>query len=82
MLARVKEENLHRFLFLRIETLGIRHGLTAVEALYLLDFPPTKIVTEILYSLLKKRAVWIFLLRSFSNDIFGMDETEKLAAVD
>lgn len=44
---------------LRIETLGIRHGLTAVEASYLLGFPPTKIVTEILYSLLKKKAVWI-----------------------
>ena len=44
---------------LRIETLGIRHGLTAVEASYLLGLSPTKIVTEILYSLLKKKAVWI-----------------------
>jgi hypothetical protein len=44
---------------LRIETLGIRRGLTAVEASYLLGFPPTRIVTEILYSLLKKKAVWI-----------------------
>jgi hypothetical protein len=44
---------------LRIETLGVRHGLTAVEASYLLDFPPTKIVTEILYSLLMKKAVWV-----------------------
>ena len=42
-----------------IETLGIKHGLTAVEASYLLDLKPTKIVTEILYSLLKKRAVWV-----------------------
>jgi hypothetical protein len=42
-----------------METLGIRHGLTAVEASYLLDVKPTKIVTEILYSLLKKRAVWV-----------------------
>ncbi len=42
-----------------IETLGIRHGLTAVEASYLLDVKPTKIVTEILYSLLRKRAVWV-----------------------
>jgi len=41
-----------------METLGIRHGLTAVEASYLLDVKPTKIVTEILYSLLQKRAVW------------------------
>jgi hypothetical protein len=41
-----------------IETLGIRRGLTAVEASYLLDLKPTQIVTEILYSLLKKRAVW------------------------
>ncbi len=42
-----------------METLGIKHGLTAVEASYLLDLKPTKIVTEILYSLLKKRAVWV-----------------------
>jgi len=42
-----------------METLGIRHGLTAVEASYLLDVKPTKIVTEILYSLLQKRAVWV-----------------------
>jgi len=42
-----------------METLGIRHGLTAVEASYLLDVKPTKIVTEILYSLLRKRAVWV-----------------------
>jgi hypothetical protein len=41
-----------------IETLGIRRGLTAVEAGYLLGFEPTKTVTEILYSLLHKRAVW------------------------
>jgi len=44
---------------IRIETLGIRHGLTAVEASYLLDVKPTKIVTEILYSLLQKRAIWV-----------------------
>jgi len=43
---------------LSMETLGIRHGLTAVEASYLLDMQPTRIVTEILYSLLQKRAVW------------------------
>jgi len=42
-----------------METLGIRRGLTAVEASYLLDVKPTKIVTEILYSLLRKRAVWV-----------------------
>jgi hypothetical protein len=42
-----------------METLGIRHGLTAVEASYLLDIKPTKIVTEILYSLLQKRAIWV-----------------------
>jgi hypothetical protein len=42
-----------------METLGIRRGLTAVEASYLLDMQPTKIVTEILYSLLQKRAVWV-----------------------
>ena len=42
-----------------METLGIRHGLTAVEASYLLDAKPTRIVTEILYSLLQKRAIWV-----------------------
>lgn len=41
-----------------METLGIRRGLTAVEASYLLDLKPTMLVTEILYSLLHKRAVW------------------------
>jgi hypothetical protein len=44
---------------LSMESLGIRRGLTAVEASYLLDMKPTMIVTEILYSLLKKRAVWV-----------------------
>jgi len=42
-----------------METLGIRRGLTAVEASYLLDMKPTMIVTEILYSLLQRRAVWV-----------------------
>lgn len=42
-----------------IECLGIVRGLTAVEASYLLDLKPPQIVTEILYSLLKKRAVWV-----------------------
>ena len=41
-----------------IETLGITRGLTAVEASYLLGLKPTQIVTEILYSLLQKRAIW------------------------
>ncbi len=41
-----------------MESLGISRGLTAVEASYLLDLKPTQIVTEILYSLLQKRAVW------------------------
>jgi hypothetical protein len=44
---------------LRIETLGIRRGLTAVEASYLLGWAPSPIVTEILYSLLQKRAIWV-----------------------
>jgi hypothetical protein len=44
---------------LSIETLGIRRGLTAVEASHLLELKPSMIVTEILYSLLKKRAVWV-----------------------
>ncbi len=41
-----------------METLGIKRGLTAVEASYLLNLKPQQIVTEILYSLLQKRAVW------------------------
>jgi hypothetical protein len=41
-----------------MESLGIRRGFTAVEASYLLALKPTQIVTEIIYSLLKKRAVW------------------------
>jgi len=44
---------------LSMETLGISRGLTAVEASYLLDVKPTRIVTEILYSLLQKRAIWV-----------------------
>jgi hypothetical protein len=42
-----------------METLGLRRGLTAVEASYLLDMKPPMIVTEILYSLLQKRSVWV-----------------------
>jgi hypothetical protein len=42
-----------------IETLGIKRGFTAVEASQLLDMKPTRIVTEILFSLLQKRAVWV-----------------------
>ncbi len=41
-----------------METLGVRHGLTAVEASLLIEMTPTRIVTEILYSLLQKRAIW------------------------
>ncbi len=41
-----------------METLGVKRGLTAVEASFLLDMKPPQIVTEILYSLLQKRAVW------------------------
>ncbi len=42
-----------------METLGIRHGLTAVEASYLQDVKHTMLVTEMLYSLLQKRAIWV-----------------------
>lgn len=42
-----------------METLGIKRGLTAVEASYLLGMKPPQLVTEILYSLLQKRAVWV-----------------------
>jgi len=44
---------------MQMETLGIRRGLTAVEASYLLDLKPTKIVSEILYGLLLKRIIWV-----------------------
>jgi hypothetical protein len=44
---------------MKMETLGIRRGLTAVEASYLLGLKSTKIVTAILYSVLKKREVWV-----------------------
>ena len=43
---------------LGMETLGVKRGLTAVEASYLLDLKPPQVITEILYSLLQKRAVW------------------------
>jgi hypothetical protein len=41
-----------------MESLGIKRGLTAVESSYLMDLKPQQIVTEILYSLLHKRAIW------------------------
>ncbi|NIO20888.1 MAG: hypothetical protein GTN76_09160, partial [Candidatus Aenigmarchaeota archaeon] len=44
---------------LKMESLGVRRGLTAVEAGYSIDMPPEKVVTMILYSLLRKRAVWV-----------------------
>lgn len=44
---------------MQMETLGIRRGLTAVEAAYLLDVPPAKVIVMILYGLLLKRAVWV-----------------------
>jgi hypothetical protein len=44
---------------LQIESLGVRRGLTAVEAGYILDIKPEKIMTMILYSLLKKRIIWV-----------------------
>jgi hypothetical protein len=42
-----------------METLGVKRGLTAVEASYLLEMKPTMLVTEMLYSLLQKQAVWV-----------------------
>jgi len=43
---------------IQMETLGIRRGLTAVEASYLLGLSPAKVIVMMLYSLLLKRAVW------------------------
>jgi hypothetical protein len=58
-LARVAGKRQYLHPTVSMETLGIRRGLTAVEASYLLDVKPPSIVTEILYSLLQKRAVWV-----------------------
>ena len=44
---------------IQMETLGIRRGLTAVEAAYLLGTTPVKDIVMILYGLLLKRAVWV-----------------------
>ena len=44
---------------LRMETLGVRRGLTAVESSWLLGLGPAKLVVAMLYSLLRKRAVWV-----------------------
>ncbi len=43
----------------RMETLGIKRGLTAPEASWLIGLGPQKVVVTILYSLLKKHAVWV-----------------------
>ncbi len=76
---------------LGMETLGIKRGLTAVEASYLLGFKPTQIVTEILYSLLKKRAVWaketkpalkLQLLPPFDNKIGPKDNPLRYYEID
>lgn len=57
--VQVARKNTYSAPKISIETLGIKRGLTAVEASYLLEMKPTQIVTEILYSLLQKRAVWV-----------------------
>jgi hypothetical protein len=44
---------------LKIESLGVRRGLTAVEAAWLLGLGPVKIVVAMLYGLMQKRAVWV-----------------------
>jgi hypothetical protein len=44
---------------MRIESLGIRRGLTAVEAAWLLGLGPIKLVVAIFYGLLRKRAIWV-----------------------
>jgi hypothetical protein len=43
----------------KMEVLGVKRGLTAVEASCLLELEPKMIVTAILYGLLKKRVVWV-----------------------
>jgi len=44
---------------IRMEALGSRRGLTAVEAAWLLGLGPVKLVVAMLYGLLRKRAVWV-----------------------
>lgn len=44
---------------LAIESLGVRRGLTAVEAAQLLETPLSRIVVMMLYSLMKKHVVWV-----------------------
>jgi hypothetical protein len=44
---------------MQMETLGIRRGFSAVEAAYLLELPPAKLIVMMLYSLLLKHAVWV-----------------------
>lgn len=72
---------------LSVEALGIRRGLTAVEASYLLDLKPNMIVTEILYGLLKKRAVWVTatepsislkVLKPYNTESYGGSEEKPL----
>ena len=74
-----------------METLGIKRGLTAVEASYLLELKPPQIVTEILYSLLKKRAVWaqetkpalkLKVLSPFENKIGPKDDPLRYYEID
>jgi hypothetical protein len=57
--AKVYNKHLYFAPTVSMEALGAKHGLTAVEASYLLDMKPAKVVTEILYSVLQKRAVWV-----------------------
>jgi hypothetical protein len=59
LVVQVARKNKYSSPKISMETLGIRRGLTAVEASYLLEMKPTQIVTEILYSLLQKRAIWV-----------------------
>ncbi|HLN89799.1 MAG TPA: hypothetical protein VK253_07010, partial [Candidatus Binatia bacterium] len=74
-----------------METLGVKRGLTAVEASYLLDLKPPQIVTEILYSLLQKRAIWaqetkpslkLKVLSPFENKIGPKDNLLRYYEID
>lgn len=53
-----------------MESLGIKAGLTAVEAAQLIDVPPQKVVTAILYGLLLKKVI----------SVEGTDPSIKLRA--
>jgi len=73
----VKSRNKRKLKYLppkiRIEGHGIKRGLTAIEAAILLERPPDKVFTMILFSLIQKNAVQVL-----SHDPLKLDFTDPL----